>query len=220
MHATRRYKLIGLLYLAPALLFVLVFTLYPFIQMVVAVVQQLVADHAAEVRRARQLHPSLHRRPVLGVAGYTLKYTSVITPILMVGGYLIALLVARNSPLRRSRGRSCSSRSSSASGCRACSGTGSSARRSASINKACMDLGPDREAGPLARRRHRLLDLGDHRLGHLEGHRLRDAAVRRGDPGDPARDQRGGDGRRCELLAAGAAGDAAADPCGRSCWSR
>ena len=34
MHATRRFKLIGLLYLAPALLFVLVFTVYPFVHMV------------------------------------------------------------------------------------------------------------------------------------------------------------------------------------------
>jgi multiple sugar transport system permease protein len=34
MHAMRRYKLIGFLYLAPALLFVLVFTAYPFVQMV------------------------------------------------------------------------------------------------------------------------------------------------------------------------------------------
>jgi multiple sugar transport system permease protein len=32
---------------------------------------------------------------------FTLKYTLNITPILMVGGYLIALLVARNTPLRR-----------------------------------------------------------------------------------------------------------------------
>jgi multiple sugar transport system permease protein len=32
---------------------------------------------------------------------YTLKYTLFITPILMVGGYLLALLVSPNSPLRR-----------------------------------------------------------------------------------------------------------------------
>jgi multiple sugar transport system permease protein len=33
--------------------------------------------------------------------GFTLKYTLIITPILMAGGYLIALLVSTNSPLRR-----------------------------------------------------------------------------------------------------------------------
>jgi multiple sugar transport system permease protein len=33
--------------------------------------------------------------------GYTLKYTLLITPILMVGGYLLALMTAANTPLRR-----------------------------------------------------------------------------------------------------------------------
>src|ERR671921_2738258 len=32
---------------------------------------------------------------------FTLKYTLIITPILIVGGYLLALLTARNTPLRR-----------------------------------------------------------------------------------------------------------------------
>jgi len=32
---------------------------------------------------------------------FTLKYTALLTPILMIGGYLIALLVAQNTPLRR-----------------------------------------------------------------------------------------------------------------------
>ena len=34
MYATRRHKLTGLLYVAPALVFVIVFTAYPFLQMV------------------------------------------------------------------------------------------------------------------------------------------------------------------------------------------
>jgi multiple sugar transport system permease protein len=33
--------------------------------------------------------------------GYTLKYTVIITPILIVGGYAVALLTAPNTPLRR-----------------------------------------------------------------------------------------------------------------------
>ena len=37
---------------------------------------------------------------------FSLKYTLLITPILMVGGYLLALLTVRNTPLRRvTRGR-------------------------------------------------------------------------------------------------------------------
>ena len=33
--------------------------------------------------------------------GFTLKYTLLITPILMIGGYAIALLTVKNTPLRR-----------------------------------------------------------------------------------------------------------------------
>src|SRR5262249_36846494 len=33
--------------------------------------------------------------------GYTLKYAAIITPILIVGGYAVALLTARNTPLNR-----------------------------------------------------------------------------------------------------------------------
>lgn len=101
MYATRRNTFLGLLYLAPALLFVAAFTAYPFAQMVwvsltdwslitapkfvgVTNYQRIVAD--------RQFWVSL---------GYTLKYTAIITPILMIGGYLIALLTAENTPLKR-----------------------------------------------------------------------------------------------------------------------
>jgi len=33
--------------------------------------------------------------------GFTLKYTLILTPILMIGGYMIALLVSANTPLRK-----------------------------------------------------------------------------------------------------------------------
>ena len=96
-----RGRLVGLAYLAPALVFVLAFTAYPLGQMV---------------------WMSLHSWSLLtpprwvGLANYdrafgdtqfwvsfvfTLKYTALITPILIIGGYLIALLVARNDPMRK-----------------------------------------------------------------------------------------------------------------------
>ena len=96
-----RGRLVGFAYLAPALVFVLAFTAYPLGQMV---------------------WMSLHNWSLLtpprwvGLANYerafgdtqfwvsfvfTLKYTAFITPILIIGGYLIALLVARNDPLRK-----------------------------------------------------------------------------------------------------------------------
>ena len=96
-----RGRMVGLAYLAPALIFVVAFTAYPLGQMV---------------------WMSLHSWSLLtpprwvGLANYdrafgdtqfwvsfvfTLKYTALITPILIIGGYLIALLVARNDPMRK-----------------------------------------------------------------------------------------------------------------------
>jgi multiple sugar transport system permease protein len=101
MHAMRRYKLIGFLYLAPALLFVLVFTAYPFVQMIwvsfnswslITPPKFIGLDNYTRALNDRQFWVSLT---------YSLKYTILITPILMVGGYLIALLVTQNTPLRR-----------------------------------------------------------------------------------------------------------------------
>jgi multiple sugar transport system permease protein len=101
MYATRRYKLIGLLYLSPALLFVLVFTAYPLAQMInisfnswslITPPKFIGIDNYSRAFADRQFWVSF---------GYSLQYTLLITPILMVGGYLIALLVATNSGLRR-----------------------------------------------------------------------------------------------------------------------
>jgi multiple sugar transport system permease protein len=101
MYASRRNTLIGFLYLAPALLFVSAFTAYPFAQMVYVSLTNWTLiepprfvglDNFARAIADRQFWISL---------GYTLKYTLIITPILMIGGYLIALLTASNTPLRR-----------------------------------------------------------------------------------------------------------------------
>jgi multiple sugar transport system permease protein len=101
MYARRRYKLIGLLYLAPALLFVLAFTAIPFLQMTLLSLNNwslitpprfVGLDNFAKAFADKQFWVSL---------GYTLRYTLLITPILMIGGYLLALLVSPNTPLRR-----------------------------------------------------------------------------------------------------------------------
>lgn len=98
---TRRNKLIGFLYLSPALLFVLVFTVYPFIQLV-----WVSLNNWTLITPPRYVGLGNFERAVADdqfwvSLGFTLKYTLIITPILMIGGYLIALLVADNSPLRR-----------------------------------------------------------------------------------------------------------------------
>ena len=101
MYATRRYKIIGLLYLAPAILFVLAFTFYPFMQMVwvsfnswslITPPKYIGIDNYTRALSDRQFWVSLT---------YSLQYTVLITPILMVGGYLVALLVTRNTMARR-----------------------------------------------------------------------------------------------------------------------
>jgi multiple sugar transport system permease protein len=101
MTATRRRKLTGLLYVAPAVVFVLVFTAYPVFQMVsisftnwslLAPPKNVGLGNFTAAANDAQFWTSLV---------YTLKYTILITPILMVGGYALALLVSPNSPLRR-----------------------------------------------------------------------------------------------------------------------
>jgi len=101
MHTSRRNKLIGFLYLTPALLFVLVFTVYPFIQLV-----WVSLNNWTLITPPRYVGLGNFERAVADdqfwvSLGFTLKYTLIITPILMIGGYLIALLVSDNSPLRR-----------------------------------------------------------------------------------------------------------------------
>jgi multiple sugar transport system permease protein len=101
MHATRRHKLTGLLYLMPALLFVAAFTAYPLIQMV-----WVSFNNWSLITPPRYVGIGNYTRAFADTQfwvslGYTLKYTLLITPILMIGGYALALLTATNTPLRR-----------------------------------------------------------------------------------------------------------------------
>jgi len=101
MRGHKRRRLIGSLYVAPALLFVLAFTVYPFARMfwisfhnwsLITPPKYVGLDNYRKAFNDDQFWESLR---------FTLKYTLLITPILIVGGYLIALLVAGNTPLRR-----------------------------------------------------------------------------------------------------------------------
>ena len=101
MYATRRNTLIGLLYLAPALIFVGLVTAYPFLQMLwvsltdwtlIAPPRFIGLTNYQRIVQDRQFWVSL---------GFTLKYTAIITPILMIGDYLIALLTSDNTTLKR-----------------------------------------------------------------------------------------------------------------------
>jgi len=101
MRGHKRRRLIGSLYVAPALLFVLAFTVYPFARMfwisfhnwsLITPPKYVGLDNYRKAFNDDQFWESLR---------FTLKYTLLITPILIVGGYLIALLVAGNTRLRR-----------------------------------------------------------------------------------------------------------------------
>jgi len=100
MHSTSG-RHTGLLYLAPALVFVAVFTAFPVIQMLwmslhnwslIEPPKWVGFANYVKAYKDSQFWTSLR---------FTLTYTLYITPILMIGGFLIALLVAQNSNLRR-----------------------------------------------------------------------------------------------------------------------
>ena len=101
MNRRSRRRLTGIAYLAPALIFVLAFTVYPLGHMMWMSLHNwsLIAPPKfvglANYKRAF----GDHQFWVSFV--FTLKYTALITPVLIVGGYLLALLTAQNSPLRR-----------------------------------------------------------------------------------------------------------------------
>ena len=101
MYHAPRAKFIGLLYLAPAILFVLVFTAYPLSQMTWMSLHNwsLIAPKHF-VGFANYIKAYNDAQFWISLL-FTLKYTALITPILMIGGYLIALLVAKNTPLRQ-----------------------------------------------------------------------------------------------------------------------
>jgi multiple sugar transport system permease protein len=101
MYASRRSGLIGLLYLSPALLFVGLFTAYPFLQMVYVSLTNWSLIEAPKFVGLDNFTRAASDRQFWISLGYTLKYTVIITPILIVGGYAVALLTAPNTPLRR-----------------------------------------------------------------------------------------------------------------------
>lgn len=91
----------GALYLAPAVLFVLVFTVFPLSQMIWMSLHNWSLIEAPKwVGSANYIRAYNDRQFWVSLA-FTLKYTLYITPVLMIGGYLVALLLARNTPLRQ-----------------------------------------------------------------------------------------------------------------------
>jgi multiple sugar transport system permease protein len=101
LYRSRRSQLIGFAYLAPALVFVLVFTAYPLVQMV-----WMSFHNWSLITPAKYVGLDNYQRAFADDQfwvsfAFTLKYTAIITPVLIVGGYLLALLTSESSRLRR-----------------------------------------------------------------------------------------------------------------------
>ena len=101
IYAARHNRLTGFLYLAPALLFVLAFTAWPLGQMMWVSLNSWSLITPPKFIGLNNFTKAFGDRQFWTSLLFTLKYTALITPILMVGGYAVALLTVRNTPLRR-----------------------------------------------------------------------------------------------------------------------
>ncbi|MEO6711829.1 MAG: sugar ABC transporter permease [Mycobacteriales bacterium] len=101
MYQNRRSKLIALMYLMPALLFVAAFTAYPFGRMLWLSLHEWSLLSPPEFVGIENFRTALADDQFWVSLRFTLKYTILITPPLMIGGYLLALLTNDGSRLRR-----------------------------------------------------------------------------------------------------------------------
>jgi multiple sugar transport system permease protein len=90
-----------LAYVAPAFIFVLVFTVYPLGQMVWMSFHKWTLLTPPEWVGLDNYKRAFTDRQFWVSFIFTLKYTLYITPVLIVGGYLLALLTSVNTGLRR-----------------------------------------------------------------------------------------------------------------------
>jgi multiple sugar transport system permease protein len=101
VRASKRSGLIGLLYLSPALLFVSAFTAYPFLRMAWVSLNDWSLITPPEYVGLDNFSRALDDEQAWRSLRFTIKYTLMITPILIIGGYLVALLTTSNTRLRR-----------------------------------------------------------------------------------------------------------------------
>ena len=100
MMASRRGK-VGLLYLAPALLFVGVFVLYPLVQLVIMSSTSASLLGGDEFMGWKNYTKAWDDDTFWQALWFTCKYTLYITPILMVLGFALALLTSGATRLAR-----------------------------------------------------------------------------------------------------------------------
>ena len=91
----------GLLYLAPVLAFVLAFTAYPLGQMIWVSLHSWSLLTPPKYVGLGNFIKAYYDQQFWVSLVFTVKYTVLITPILIIGGYLLALLTEENTPLKR-----------------------------------------------------------------------------------------------------------------------
>ena len=101
MYRGWRRRWLGLLYLSPALLFVLAFTVFPLAQMAWMSLHNWSLISPPTWVGLDNYTRAFHDHQFWVSFGFTLKYTLIITPILIVGGYLLALLTSGDTRMRR-----------------------------------------------------------------------------------------------------------------------
>ncbi|QMV00283.1 ABC transporter permease subunit [Devosia sp. D6-9] len=100
MIATRKGS-VGLLYMAPALLFVLVFVVVPFVQLVQTSLTDASLLGGGGFVGLENFTKAFADPTFLRALWFTARYTIIITPILMGLGFALALLTAPNRPLEQ-----------------------------------------------------------------------------------------------------------------------
>ncbi len=101
MHRRTRSRLVGMAYLAPALIFVLAFTAYPLGQMVWMSFHNWSLLTPPRFVGMANFERAFDDKQFWVSFLFTLKYTAIITPVLIIGGYALALLTAQNTTLRK-----------------------------------------------------------------------------------------------------------------------
>ena len=91
---------LGLLYVAPALIFVTAFVLVPFGQLIYLSLTDTSLLGGGDWVGLANYEKALGDKAFWRALGFTAKYTIVITPILMGLGFGLALLTSQNTPLR------------------------------------------------------------------------------------------------------------------------
>ena len=94
-------KYIGLLFMAPALLFVSAFVLYPLGQLVYTSLTSASLLGGGKFIGLGNYVKALHDAGFWRSLWFTVTYTLYITPALMILGFLAALLTSENTPLKR-----------------------------------------------------------------------------------------------------------------------